>query len=173
MKPNMTKSMSDEFMQILMRIATLNQSLRQMQQAMPEDSSEQQIFQVLNQKNREMVMDKNVMDANELLNKHEEAQKKEGFMSKNNSKDIKMDSKSILQRAPKLVIANIDPVQQILPKDRIFINAFGVVEGMRDLSYIPPDIQKSLDDQQKFLAVYQQFERISQQEDSNMKLSQI
>lgn len=54
--------------------------------------------------------DQNLMKVNELLNKHAEANRKIGFMAKNNSREIRMDAQSILYRAPKLIINNIDSV---------------------------------------------------------------
>jgi hypothetical protein len=85
------------------------------------------------------------MKVHELLFKHAEARKKIGFMAKNNHKEVRIDAQSILERAPKLIINNIDSVNQILPKERIYINAFGVVDDMKNFEYIPPDIFKILE----------------------------
>ena len=89
------------------------------------------------------------MKVHELLFKHAEARKKIGFMAKNNHREVKIDAQSILQRAPKLIINNIDSVNQILPKEKIYINAFGVVDDLKNFNYIPPDVFKVLDNLQK------------------------
>jgi hypothetical protein len=90
-------------------------------------------------------MDKNLSKVHSLLNKHVEARKKVGFMAKNNIQELKMDAVSILQRAPRAVICGIDSVNLILPKEKIFINAFGAVEDIANFNYIPPDIYQSLE----------------------------
>ena len=54
--------------------------------------------------------DQNFMKVHELLFKHAEARKKIGFMAKNNHREVRIDAESILQRAPKLIINNIDSV---------------------------------------------------------------
>jgi len=90
-------------------------------------------------------MEKNLSKVHSLLNKHGEARKKVGFMAKNNIQELTMDAASILQRAPKAIIDNIDSANLILPKEKIFINAFGVVDQVADFDYIPPDIYQSLE----------------------------
>ena len=92
--------------------------------------------------------DQNLMKVHELLNKHAEARKKIGYMAKNNYKEMNMDAHSILQRAPKLIINNIDSVNQILPKEKVYINAFGVVDDMNNFNVIPPEMYKALDNLQ-------------------------
>ena len=77
--------------------------------------------------------------------KHAEARKKIGFMSKNNNFELKMDAKSILKRAQKIIITNIDTVKNILPKDNIYINAFGVVDETKNFNFIPDDMLETLD----------------------------
>lgn len=67
-------------------------------------------------------------------------------MAKNNiQKELKMDAKSILLRAPKIIIQNIDQTNMILPKDQIFINAFGVIDEIQNFDFIPPEIYQSLE----------------------------
>lgn len=56
-----------------------------------------------------------------------------------------MDAQSILLRAPKLIINNIDSVNQILPKEKIYVNAFGVIDSIKNFNQIPPRIFKSLE----------------------------
>ena len=85
-------------------------------------------------------MDNKLSKVHNLLNKHVEARKKIGFMAKNNVQELKMDAVSILQRAPKAIIFNIDSANLILPKEKIFINAFGVVDEIANFNYIPPEI---------------------------------
>lgn len=59
------------------------------------------------------------------------------------------DAESILRRAPKLIINNIDPVNQILPQEKLFVNAFGVVDGVSNFNSIPSEIQQTLSNLQK------------------------
>ena len=66
-------------------------------------------------------------------------------MAKNNIQELKMDAASILQRAPKVIIYNIDSANLILPKEKIFINAFGVIDEISNFNYIPPEIHQSLE----------------------------
>lgn len=80
----------------------------------------------------------------ELLNKHAEARKKIGYMAKNN-RDIKLDAQSILQRAPRLIISSLDSSNSVLPREKIYINAFGVVDEAKFFNHIPSNIFKSLD----------------------------
>jgi hypothetical protein len=70
-------------------------------------------------------------------------------MSKNNQRDVKLDAQSILQRAPGLIINNIDSVKQILPDEKVYINAFGVVKDAKHFNLPPPDIYKALDNLQR------------------------
>ena len=58
-------------------------------------------------------------------------------MYKLNNFHQKMDAQSILLRAPKLIINNIDLVNQILPKDQIYINAFGQISDIQFFNKIP------------------------------------
>jgi hypothetical protein len=44
-----------------------------------------------------------------------------------------------------VIIYNIDSANLILPKEKIFINAFGVVDEIANFNYIPPEIYQSLE----------------------------
>ena len=84
-----------------------------------------------------------------LLNKHVNLlnfeNNKHGFMAKLKNYELYLDAKAILQRAPKLIINNIDSVKQILPREKIYINAFGVVQQDTQFDLIPPDFEYVLD----------------------------
>jgi len=86
-----------------------------------------------------------MIEISELVAKHNEAQNKVNFMYKFNNMEMKMDSQSILSRAPKLIINNIDSVNQILPQEKIYINAFGVVDGVNNLNTVPKELEKALE----------------------------
>ncbi len=44
-----------------------------------------------------------------------------------------------------MIIKSIDSVNKILPKEKVFINAFGVIDDVKNFNFIPSDIFKALD----------------------------
>ena len=59
---------------------------------------------------------------------------KNSFMVKNNACQLRYDALSILKRAPKLIINNIDTVNAIIPNDMVRLNAFGIIDAADDYS---------------------------------------
>lgn len=70
---------------------------------------------------------------------------KSSFMIKNNAQHLTYDAESILKRAPRLLINNIDSVKTILNVDVLRINAFGIENEQKSyLGFVPPSQEKLL-----------------------------
>lgn len=55
------------------------------------------------------------------------------------------DASAIMQRAPKLIIQNQENENVILQSEKVYINAFGVVNDLENLNQIPQPIEKTLE----------------------------
>lgn len=55
------------------------------------------------------------------------------------------DASAIMQRAPKLIIQNQENENVILQSEKVYINAFGVVNDLENLNQIPQPIEKALE----------------------------
>ena len=70
---------------------------------------------------------------------------KSSFMIKNNAQQLMYDAGSILKRAPRLIINNIDSVKTILNTDMVRINAFGIEsEYKNSFGFVAPAQAKLL-----------------------------
>ena len=89
--------------------------------------------------------DHNQIQINELQIKHAEARRKIGYLARRQNLNQKMDAKSILSRAQKVILKNIDQVNNILPREKVCINAFGIVDKEENFNYIPEEMYEALE----------------------------